>query len=85
MASMGKLSIYLFVADMHAAGLVQLPSVQDMGLMINYLSAGAVSSLTLLGYLPRSFEANASTRNLVASAFEKFFQDIQQSFTAAEQ
>lgn len=85
MASMGKLSIYLFVADMHAAGLVQLPSVQDMGLMINYLSAGAVSGLTLLGYLPRSFEANASTRNLVASAFEKFFQDMQQSFTAAEQ
>ena len=62
MASMGTLSIYLFVADMYPAGLVQLPTVNDMGPIINQLNAGAVKGLTLLGYLPPEFKADTSTK-----------------------
>lgn len=83
--SMGKLSRYLLVADMHAAGLVQAPSIEDSGSIINYLNTGAVKGLVMLGYLSGNLTVNGHTKQIVTAAFAQFFTEVEQSLTVTEQ
>lgn len=82
--AMGDLSIYLFVADLYAAGLLTLPTPEDLGVMIAALNSGAIKGLKALGYLPADFRLIVTTRPAVIAAFQEFYQDVEQMLTAEE-
>ena len=75
MPGAGKLSLYLLLADMACAGLVAMPTVQEMGSMIHKLQSGALAGLRVAGYLPAD---SGTVLTDVQTAFEAFYNDIEQ-------
>lgn len=71
--------MYLLIADMHAAGLVQLPTFDDMGIVLPVLDAGGITGLQTLLYLSNSYN-----KVEVGPAFQKFFEDVSSQLTATE-
>ena len=83
--AMGDLSIYLFVADLYAAGLLMSPTPEDLGIILASLKSGAVKGLKALGYLPATFKPIITTRPMIVAAFQEFYRDVDQTLTAEEQ
>ncbi|KAI0750357.1 hypothetical protein BC629DRAFT_1231353 [Irpex lacteus] len=79
-AGVGPLSTYLFVADMHFAGLLDAPEIDDIGNIIASLQKGAMAGLRKLKYLEE-----VATRAQVVAAFRQFYEDVEGSLTPQQQ
>lgn len=75
-AGAGKLNRYLLVADMCRAGLVDLPTVEDMAGVAAYLSKGAASGLQVMGFLTKG-----GTGPLIRTAFVAFYEAVTEELT----
>lgn len=81
-AGFGKLSRFLTLVDMCATGVVEKPSVDEMGRCIYRLDAGGKAGLELLGYLDNTLEK--PTQDEVAQAFANYFEAASNTMTAEE-
>lgn len=72
----GPLCVYQLLADMHAAGLVDAPSVEQIGRLVGELAAGGKAGLVAAGYC-----AGSSSGREVAAAFVKFYGDVLAALT----
>lgn len=79
LVSFGALSIYLFTADLHAAGIVQMPSPAEMGKIIRTLGKGALGTLRRLGYVSRQGNMQESVQGFV-----QFFEDVRACLSEEE-
>lgn len=77
----GKLSRFLTLVDMCATGIVEKPSVDEMGRCIYRLGAGAKSGLILLGYLDNT--GGKPTQDDVVQAFKCYY-DAAHDITTSE-
>ena len=82
--AMGTLSIYLLIADMVAAGVVDLPTIQDSGFIINIMDAGGIKGLKSMGYLPNSFKPHTQSAQIVSAAFEEYYKNVESLLTIEE-
>lgn len=76
----GKLNRYLFVADMCQAGLVDLPTVEDVAAIAAFLNKGAARGLHVLDYL-----SEGGTGPLVQAAFVTFYEAVRSELTEEQQ
>ncbi|KAI0337020.1 hypothetical protein BDW22DRAFT_1433650 [Trametopsis cervina] len=75
----GDLVLYMLVADLHAGGAIDTPSIDEVGHVVALLRKGAMNGLEKLGY----FEGTPSKTTLI-SAFRTFFEDVNSRLTAEE-
>lgn len=80
-AGFGKLSRFLTLADMCVTGLVEKPSVEEMGQCIHRLGAGGISGLKLLGYLDKG---QKHTQQEVVNAFREYYEGVSDELSAQE-
>lgn len=73
----GDLSQYLLTADLCSIGLCQIPSPEEMGLIIHQLNRGAISGLKVLRYLSDLPNSQLSAAG-IQTAFLSFYQDVDQ-------
>lgn len=79
-AGVGDLSMFMLVLDMHFAGLIDAPTLDDITDVVSTLQKGASFGLRDLGYV------NATpTRAEIAAAFQQFFYDIDTILTDEQQ
>ncbi|KAI0083677.1 hypothetical protein BDY19DRAFT_998361 [Irpex rosettiformis] len=70
-SGVGSLSMFLLLLDMHFAGLVDEPTVEDVADIVASLQKGATYGLQKLGYLNASFTQVESR-----AQFQRFYQDM---------
>lgn len=75
----GPLCIYQLLADMHAAGLVDAPSAEQVGQLVAELRAGGKCGLIDAGYC---FESSSGRE--VRAAFVKFYEDVRGALTSEQ-
>lgn len=72
----GDLCIFQLLLDMHAVGLVEAPSAEEIGQIVGELRAGGKSGLTAAGYCSKS-----SSGREVKAAFVEFYKDVLAALT----
>ncbi|KAI0091806.1 hypothetical protein BDY19DRAFT_991480 [Irpex rosettiformis] len=72
----GTLCLYMFLADLHAVGLVDSPTTTQVAKIVAELRAGGVSGLEAMGYLDGSHGGKR-----VEQAFAKFYGDVSGSLS----
>lgn len=77
----GNLNMYLIVANMYPAGLVQLLTFENMGAILCILKAGGIKGLSHLGYLSTF---SKPTVHQAVSAFQKYYEDVKSWLTPDE-
>lgn len=83
--AIGKLLVYLLIADMCATELVAQPSVEEMATMVYMLKAGATKGLAVLGYLLCQVEIATQLKEKdIIQAFTQFYSDISSGLTAGK-
>lgn len=81
----GTLSQYLTLTDMHYAGVVTAPSIDETADMIWTLNKGGISGLVCTHYLEASGSSKArATREEVRTAFAGFYRDVANSLGAED-
>lgn len=75
-AGVGDLTRYLLVADMCAAGLVDLPTLEEAANVVAFLNRGAVKGLVKLGFL-----TEGGTGLLARKAFATFYQAVSEELS----
>ncbi|KAI0083660.1 hypothetical protein BDY19DRAFT_910432 [Irpex rosettiformis] len=72
----GDLSMYMLIADMYYANLVDAPSPQDVALAISTIRKGGMFGLETLGYI-----TDRTSKIAIENGFVKFYEDITQSLS----
>lgn len=75
----GKLTRYMLVLDMHGAGLVDPPTLDDVATVAAAFRLGAVTGLILLGYLHKDGRGEDAKQ-----AFCDFYNDVRDSLSEEE-
>lgn len=75
----GDLVLYMLVADLHASGAIDAPSIDEVAQIVALLRKGAMSGLEKIGY----FEGTPSRATLM-NAFRTFFDDVNSRLTVEE-
>lgn len=75
-AGVGALSCYLFVADLHYAGLVDEPTPQDIAAVISWVRKGGMDGLKALKYI-----TDCSTKPVVEEKFLLYYSDVTDTLT----
>ncbi|KAJ3555734.1 hypothetical protein NM688_g2408 [Phlebia brevispora] len=85
----GKLDQYLTLADLAECGLIQQPTLWEVGVFIAAIRAGAVKGLQQLRYLPSKLARVGKGKTLdpkpVVKAFTDFYQDVTRILSEEEQ
>ncbi|KAJ7447671.1 hypothetical protein FB451DRAFT_1035409 [Mycena latifolia] len=76
----GNLTAHLLVADYVDRGVIEMPSVREMGRIIFKIKAGALGGLVQLGYLA---DEQASEEEVI-NAFESLYQYLEAHLTSEE-
>ena len=75
----------LVAGDLAYAGIVEKPSVEEMGSLISVVSKGAVSGLNLLGLLPdKKTKHSKYPPTQVVNAFKLLFDRLKEALDAVE-
>ena len=81
----GPLIRLLVAGDLAYAGIVEKPSVEEMGSLISVVSKGAVSGLNLLGLLPdKKTKHSKYPPTQVVNAFKLLFDRLKEALDAVE-
>ncbi len=75
----GKLTRYMLVLDMHGAGLVDAPTLDDVATIAAAFRLGAVTGLIVLGYLHKDGRGEDAKK-----AFCDFYNDVRDSLSEEE-